>query len=120
MAPRLKILMFSGSKKGTQIYYLFYPKSPGKQIPSRFSNGALMERDTRLQGIFLYLLIYIYLFLRPYENSVPPCSPKVGPLWKQTSMPEPYLTYLSGPPVKEPSPEALCTEPLQRERDDPF
>jgi hypothetical protein len=25
------------------------------------------------------------------------------------------LTYLSGSPVKEPSPEALCTEPLQRE-----
>jgi len=30
MAPRLKILMSSGSKKGTQIYYSFLAKSPGK------------------------------------------------------------------------------------------
>jgi hypothetical protein len=39
MAPRLKILMSSGSKKGTQIYYPFLSKSSGKQIPSRFPNG---------------------------------------------------------------------------------
>jgi hypothetical protein len=43
MAPRLKILMSAGSKKGTQIYYPFLSKSPGKQIPSRFPNRALME-----------------------------------------------------------------------------
>jgi hypothetical protein len=30
MAPRLKFLMSSGSKKGTQIYYLFLSKSLGK------------------------------------------------------------------------------------------
>jgi hypothetical protein len=51
MAPRLKILMSSGSKKRTQIYCTFLSKSPNKRIPSRFPNGAPMERDTRLQGI---------------------------------------------------------------------
>jgi hypothetical protein len=55
MAPRLKILMSSGSKKGTQIYFPFLSKSPGKQIPSRFTNVVPKERDTRLQGIFTYL-----------------------------------------------------------------
>jgi hypothetical protein len=107
MAPRLKILISSGS-------ILFYPKSPSKQIPSRFPIGALMERDTWLQGIFTYLLIYLFIS-RPYEKSILPCSPKVESLWKQTPIPEPYLMYLSGSPVKRPSPGALHTEPLQRE-----
>jgi hypothetical protein len=53
--PRLKIIMSSGSKKATQMYYPFLSKSPGKQIPSRFPNEALMERDTRLQSIFTFL-----------------------------------------------------------------
>ena len=56
-APRLKILMSSGSKKRTQIYHPFLSKSPGKRIPSRFASRAPMERDTCLQGIFTYLLI---------------------------------------------------------------
>jgi hypothetical protein len=56
LAPRVKILMPSGSNKWTQIYYPFHSKIPGKRIPSRFSNGASMERDTRLQGIFTSLL----------------------------------------------------------------
>ena len=51
MAPSLKILMTSGSKKGTQIYYFFSRKSPSKWTPSRFPSRAPMERDTRLQGI---------------------------------------------------------------------
>jgi hypothetical protein len=61
MAHRLKTLMSSGSKKGTQIYYPFLSKSPGKHISSRFHNGAPMERDTCLQGIFTYLLIYLFI-----------------------------------------------------------
>jgi len=60
MAPRLKILMSSGSKKGTQIYYRFLSKSSGKRTPSKFPNGAPMERGTRLQGIFTSLLIYLF------------------------------------------------------------
>jgi len=59
MAPRLKILISSGCKKGTQIYYPFLSKSPRKQIPSRFPNGAPMERDTRLQGIFTMVMMML-------------------------------------------------------------
>ena len=57
----LKILMSSGTKKGTQICYPFPSKSPGKWIPSRFPNGAPMERDTRLRGTFTSHLIYLFL-----------------------------------------------------------
>ena len=55
--PRHKILMSSGSKKGTQICFPLLSKSPGKRIPSRFPIGAPVERDTRLHGIFTYLFI---------------------------------------------------------------
>jgi hypothetical protein len=76
MAPRLKILMSSGSKKGTKIHFPFLSKSPGKRIHSRFLNGAPMERDTRLQGIFTYLLIYLFISkaLRKERHSMFPKS----------------------------------------------
>jgi hypothetical protein len=54
-APSLKILMSSGSKKGTQIYFFFSLKNPGKQTPSRFPNRVPMDRDTHLQGICISL-----------------------------------------------------------------
>jgi hypothetical protein len=59
MAPRLqdKILMSSGSKKGTRYTILFYPKRPGKKIPSNFPNEAPTERNACLQGIFTYLFV---------------------------------------------------------------
>jgi hypothetical protein len=57
MAPRLKILMSSGSKKGNGYTILFYPKRPGKKIPSNFPNEAPIEINTCLQGIFTYLFI---------------------------------------------------------------
>jgi hypothetical protein len=88
MAPRLKNLISSGSKKGTQIYYPFLSKSPGKRIPSRFPSGASRERDTSLQGIFTDLLIC--LFISKALRKERPCSLKLGPLWKQTPIPEPY------------------------------
>jgi hypothetical protein len=84
MAHRLKILMSSGSKMWTQIYYPFLSKSPGKQIPSMFPNRAPTQRDTCLQGILTYLLIYLsisktlrkqcpstYLKAGPYGNRCP-------------------------------------------------
>ena len=63
MAPRLKILMSSGSKKGIQIYF-YSLKNPGKRTASRFPNRAPMERDTRLHGIFKSFLIYLLSFPR--------------------------------------------------------
>ena len=53
MAPRLKILMSSGSKQGTQIYFFFSKKSR-QRTSSRFPNRAPMGRDTLLQGIFSF------------------------------------------------------------------
>jgi hypothetical protein len=41
-APRLKILMSSRSKKGTQIYFPFLSKRPGKRIPSMFPRGLVV------------------------------------------------------------------------------
>jgi hypothetical protein len=77
MASRLKILMSSESKKGTQIYYHFLSKCPSMQIPSRFPNGALVGRDACLQGIFTFLLIYFFISkaLRKQRHSM---FPKLG------------------------------------------
>jgi hypothetical protein len=80
--------MSSGSKKGTQIYFHFLSKSPGKQIPPRFPSGVCMERDTCFQGIFTYLLIYLYL-KGPKKKASLHVPQKAGPLWKQTPIPEP-------------------------------
>jgi len=77
MAPRLKILMSSGSKEGTQIYHSFLSKSPGKRIPSRSPHGVPMERDTRLQGIFTSLLIYLFISKALRQNG-PSMFPKSG------------------------------------------
>ena len=51
MAPRLIILTSSGSKKGTQIHFLFFSQKPRQTTPSKYPNRAPMERDARLQGI---------------------------------------------------------------------
>jgi len=40
MAPKLKILMPSGSKKGTQIYFFLSLKSPCKLTLSKFPSRA--------------------------------------------------------------------------------
>jgi hypothetical protein len=42
--------------------------------------------------------------------------PQSGTLWKQRRFPEPYLTYLSGSPVKEPSLQAPFMESLGERR----
>jgi len=60
MAPRFKILMSSGSKNGTQIYCPFLSKVPAVEFPPGSPKGAPMERNTRLQGIFTSLLIYLF------------------------------------------------------------
>jgi hypothetical protein len=74
MASRLKILMSSGFKKGTQIYYPCLPSS-GKQIPSRFPNGAPMDRDTHLTGHF-YISLDISLYLICPKKTASLCVPQ--------------------------------------------
>jgi hypothetical protein len=66
------------SKRGTQIYYPFHSKSPGKRIPSRFPKGAPMEREERYPlSRHFYVSLKISLFIFPSESPVkepPPCS----------------------------------------------
>ena len=78
------------------MHFLLLSKFPVNKPPNR----APMERAARLQGLFYMSLIFLIkislnkeifpLSQRPYERSVPPCSPKVGPLWKQRPFPEPH------------------------------
>ena len=48
---RLKILMTSVSKKGTQIYYTFLSIVPANEPPPGSPKTAPIEREARLQGI---------------------------------------------------------------------
>ena len=58
---------------------------------------------------------YTILFSQESRQANPLQVPQRGPYGDRCPYPEPFVTYLPGSPVKEPSPEALRTEPLQRE-----
>jgi hypothetical protein len=55
MAPRLKILMSSGSTKGTQIYFSFHSKFLANEPPPGSSTGLLWKE------IFLYRVFCVSL-----------------------------------------------------------
>jgi hypothetical protein len=115
MSPRLTNLMSSGSKKGTRIYYPLLSKKSRQTNPHQVPQRGPYGERCLLTGRF-YVSLDLRLYLKgTMKRASPPFSPKAGHVWKQTPTPERYLTYLWGSPVKEPSPEALCTEPLQRE-----
>ena len=104
MARRLKILMSSGSTKGTQIYHPFLSKSPGKWIPSRFPSGAPMRRDTYLRAIFTSLLIYLFniSFGVPSKGALPPGPPHGVPSERDAPFLEPSFIHHSKSPIYEP------------------
>jgi len=108
MADRLKILMSSGSKKGTQIYYPFLSKSSGRQIPSRFPNGVPMKRDTHSQGIFTSLLIYLFKisFGVPSKGALPPGPPHGVPSERDAAFLQPYFIHHSKSPIFKPPPNS--------------
>ena len=57
MAPRLKILMSSGPKKGTQVQFFFSLKTSRQMNPLHVpQQGPYGERDTCFQSIFASLL----------------------------------------------------------------
>ena len=105
MAPKLKISMSSGSKKGTQTYYSFLSKSPGRRIPSRFPNGAPMEKETRLRYIFTSLLIYLFniSFGVISNGAFPPGAPHGVPSERYAPFLEPSFFHHSKSPVYEPT-----------------
>jgi hypothetical protein len=78
LVPRLKILLPSGSKKGTQIYFFFSLKSPGKRTPSRFPNRAPMERYIPVYGVFFTYLSkssFFFSSLKGLSKERPSVSP---------------------------------------------
>jgi hypothetical protein len=81
MASRLKILMASGSKKGTQIYFSFLSKVPTKEPPPGSPTGPLWREILVYRAFCISLkdLIKIPLIRRPQERSAHPRSPKQGP-----------------------------------------
>ena len=100
------ILMSSGSKKGTQIYYPFLSKNPGKRIHLHFpQRGPYGDRCPLTEHFYISLDISLYL-KGPKKRAAP---------MEQTPIPEPYLTYLSGSQVKEPSLQVPLMESPWRE-----
>ena len=75
MAPRLKILMSSGSKKGNQLYYPFLSKVPASESPPGSPVGSLW-RDIPACRALLHLAEYIsfYLSVESPVREPPPCS----------------------------------------------
>jgi len=108
--------------------FLFLSKSPIKRTPSIFPNRVPMKRAARLQDFFFLHISHIpykiplnkevYPFSqRPQERSVPPCSPKAGPLWKQTSIFRALLSIYFGVPSKGAVPPGFPHR-VPSERDD--
>ena len=125
MAPRVKLLMSSGSKgKEPRCTFFFSLKSPSKWTPSRFPNGPYGE-SCPLQGLFYISLIFLIkiplnteifpLSQRSYKKSVPSCSPKAGPLWKQTPISRALLSISFGVPSKGALPQVSLMELPWRE-----
>jgi hypothetical protein len=74
IAPRFRLLTFSGSKKKGPKYYCL-SKSPVKEPPDRFPNGVPMERVARFQSLLLYISQALLLLSQSPVNEPPPGSP---------------------------------------------
>ena len=105
---RLKILLSSGSKKGTQVYFPILSKSRGKRIPLGSPTVALWRE------IPAYRTFYKSLDLKAVRKERPSMFPKTVP-YGNKPIPESYLTCLSMSPVKDPSSRPASCSP-QSER----
>ena len=116
MAFSIQILMSSGSKKGTQIYFFFSVISPGKQTPSRFPNRAPMERYLFIGHLYISfetrtkipLNKNIFFPLKDPKKRVPLYVPqKQAPYRSRHPFPEPYHIIWGlqqgSPPSRSPS-----------------
>jgi len=105
--------MSSGSKRETQIYYPFLSKRSGKLIPARFPNGAPIERDTCLQGILTFLLIYLFniSFRAPIMGVLLPGPPHGVPSERDALFLEPSFINHSKSMIYEPLPFLIQGSP---------
>jgi hypothetical protein len=100
MAPRLKILISSGSKKGTWIYYPFFLKKiPASESPPGSPVGPLGREIPACRAFYISLSIYLIVFLS--ESPVrepPPCSltgsPQTGMLHHQSHWPSKGILFI--------------------------
>jgi hypothetical protein len=80
MAPRLKNLMSSGSKKGTQIHFSFLSKIPADEPPPGSPKAGPLWREIPVYRAFcisLEYLIKILLNTKALKICTPPFSPKI-------------------------------------------
>ena len=98
MAPRLKILMSSGSKKGTQICYPFLSKVPASKPPPGSPTGPLW-RERPVSRAFLNISSRV-----PSKEALP----RGPPHWAS-------FIHLSKSPVDEPPSRFSCGAPMERD-----
>ena len=99
MVPRLKILMASGSKKGTKTYFSFFLKVPPNEPPPGSPTGPLW-RGRRLRGI-------LHISQKPHFSGSPikepsPWSPSWNPSQIYAPPLQPSFIHLSKSPVYVP------------------
>jgi len=112
-APDLTFNVLRVQEKEPRYGFSFSLTSPSKRTPPPGSPTRTLWRELPVnRAFFTYLSNSSYKISlnkeifpfsqRPWEESIAPCSPKVGPLWRHP-FPEPHLGYPSASLVKEPS-----------------
>jgi hypothetical protein len=100
LAPIFKIFLSFWSKLRTPIYFPFLAKSPRNRIPPppQFPQQGPYG-DTRLQGIFTSLLIYIFniSFGVPSKGALPPGPPHGVPSERDATFLEPPSSIFQSP-----------------------
>jgi len=131
MAPKLKILMPSESKKGTQIYFFLSLKNPGKRTLQIPQQGPLWREIPVYRAFFIsrnpHKNFSTFFLSKAIRKSAPPYSPKTPfhiPQKHPSMFPkcrasmEADIHFQSrnisfGFPVKEPSLQVSFTESLR-------
>ena len=99
-APRLKILISSGSKKGTRIYYHFFLKKSRQASPLQVPQwGPYGERYPLAGHFYISLDIYLTVFLSESPVREPPpssltVSPRSGILHHQSHWPSEGILFI--------------------------
>ena len=119
MALRLKILMASGSKKGTQIYFSFLSKVPANEPPPGSPTGPLWRGRTVYRAFCISLKNLIFRVPSVKESSlkVPLMESLVqgcptATALRHSSIRQPSVIHLSESTVYEPPPPPTYQVPL--------
>jgi hypothetical protein len=108
MAPRLKILISSGSKKGTQKYFPFLSKVLTSESPPGPQQGPYGEIYPLTWHFYISLDMYIFIS-KALRKEHPSMFPKSGPLWKEIPISRALSTYPPESPTRKPSLQVLFT-----------